>query len=304
MLKSWGQKKALKICAQIIPSGNTRQQSRAGIQSFLLSRWMRSHGGLMSKMILKRRSRLFWSLSKIRDNFGVSGWCKQRGDGFVNLEKSRTTMILTQEVLDRYRANQGYVYLIHAVGTDRYKIGRSINPPVRLETLKKQSPYPLQIIECFWSPDAIADERFFHQHTWLSSKRAFGEWFELSSKERSHKPSGSSEIELLREDIFGYCRPTIDIHVKACHQHLTGYSRLLKNYVDADGNDDLAYFLKTPFYRVTTIDRFLKILDFTFNYLPKQIDCCVTESDAMSRIVACCDSASYLLFGEECDTNV
>jgi len=56
-------------------------------------------------------------------------------------------MILTEDVLQRYRANQGYVYLIHAIGTDRYKIGRSVSPPVRLETLKKQSPYPLQMTD-------------------------------------------------------------------------------------------------------------------------------------------------------------
>ncbi|WP_292808879.1 GIY-YIG nuclease family protein [Nostoc sp. JL23] len=84
-------------------------------------------------------------------------------------------MILTEDVIMRYRANQGYVYLIHAIGTDRYKIGRSVNPVTRLETLKKQSPYPLQIVECFWTPDAIADERSLH--LFFKQFRAHGEWF-------------------------------------------------------------------------------------------------------------------------------
>jgi len=113
MIQSWGQKRALKTYAQFIPSGNTRQPSRADIRSFLLRAWMRSRGGLMGMRIQRKRSRKFWSLSKIRDNFNVSSWCEQRGDSLRLLHKSSTTMILTQEVLDRYRANQGYVYFAH-----------------------------------------------------------------------------------------------------------------------------------------------------------------------------------------------
>lgn len=86
-------------------------------------------------------------------------------------------MILTEEMLARYRANQGYVYLVHAVGTDRYKIGRSVNPVARLEQLKGQSPYPLQILECFWSPDAAADEKGLHER--FANNRVYGEWFEF-----------------------------------------------------------------------------------------------------------------------------
>ncbi|NEP55987.1 MAG: GIY-YIG nuclease family protein [Symploca sp. SIO2G7] len=71
---------------------------------------------------------------------------------------------------------EGWVYLIHAVGTNRYKIGRSVNPVARYETLKKQSPYPLQILGSFWTVDVITDEARLHQH-WEKS-RVYGEWFE------------------------------------------------------------------------------------------------------------------------------
>ncbi len=81
---------------------------------------------------------------------------------------------------------EGWVYLIHAVGTNRYKIGRTQNPVARYETLKKQSPYPLQIIDSMWTVDMVTDEAYLHQN--LSNTRVHGEWFELPpSKFREHK---------------------------------------------------------------------------------------------------------------------
>ncbi|MBD2255342.1 GIY-YIG nuclease family protein [Nostoc parmelioides] len=87
-------------------------------------------------------------------------------------------IILSEETLHRYRLNQGYVYLIHAEGTNRYKIGRSVNPIARFEQLKAQSPYPLRIIDSFWTPDSINDEKYFHEQ--YKEYRIFGEWFELT----------------------------------------------------------------------------------------------------------------------------
>ncbi len=109
-------------------------------------------------------------------------------------------MILTEDVLQRYRANQGYVYLIHAVGTDRYKIGRSVNPPVRLEQLKGQSPYPLQILDSFWSPDIFADEAGIHKD--FAKYRIYGEWFKLVDAEIQ----GPQPLEFL-ENTFTFDRP-------------------------------------------------------------------------------------------------
>lgn len=80
MLKLWSQATALKTYVQTIPGGNTRQLCRADIQNFLLRGWMRSRVGLIVRKIQGRRSHPFWNLSKIRNNFGVSGWWKQRGD--------------------------------------------------------------------------------------------------------------------------------------------------------------------------------------------------------------------------------
>lgn len=74
---------------------------------------------------------------------------------------------------------EGWVYLIYAEGTQRYKIGRSVNPVTRHQVLQKQSPYPLQIIECFYTLDTVTDEAKIHK---LLVERGIlkrlGEWFE------------------------------------------------------------------------------------------------------------------------------
>ena len=72
---------------------------------------------------------------------------------------------------------EGFVYLIHAEGTSRYKIGRSVNPISRMSDIQKQAPYPLKIVKSFWTLDAIADEAYLHKC--YAEYRVFGEWFEL-----------------------------------------------------------------------------------------------------------------------------
>ncbi|MDV2997644.1 MAG: hypothetical protein N4J56_007349 [Chroococcidiopsis sp. SAG 2025] len=71
----------------------------------------------------------------------------------------------------------GYVYLIWAIGTPRYKIGKSKNPSARLEQLNAQSCYPLRLLEtCFF------DNCFYHEkrlHKVAERWRVHCEWFEL-----------------------------------------------------------------------------------------------------------------------------
>ncbi len=72
----------------------------------------------------------------------------------------------------------GYVYLIFAEGTSRYKIGRSKTPINRTADIQKQSPYNLRLVTYFYTLDCIADEK--HLHDKLKDYRVFGEWFELT----------------------------------------------------------------------------------------------------------------------------
>jgi hypothetical protein len=81
-----------------------------------------------------------------------------------------------------YRNKPGFIYLIHAQGTDRYKIGlttRSVQ--ARLAELNSsQSPYPLEVIDWFETPNVTEDEKYFHDK--YSAYRVHGEWFQFDRK--------------------------------------------------------------------------------------------------------------------------
>ncbi len=83
---------------------------------------------------------------------------------------------LTQIPVGRER----YIYLIHAEGTNRYKIGRSVNPIVRAADIQKQAPYPLKIIKSAWTLDAPFDEAELHRL--YAGYRVFGEWFDFGTE--------------------------------------------------------------------------------------------------------------------------
>lgn len=91
------------------------------------------------------------------------------------------------------KGREGYIYLIHAEGTNRYKIGRSVNPIARASDIQKQAPYKLRIIKSTWTLDAVADEASLHRS--YSKYRVFGEWFDLE---------GLMEIEDKRFELSSY----------------------------------------------------------------------------------------------------
>lgn len=73
-------------------------------------------------------------------------------------------------------AAQEYVYVIHATGTNRIKLGFSTKPQERLAQLQTASPFPLQMLACW--PGSQERERRLHRH--LAQFRQVGEWFEVS----------------------------------------------------------------------------------------------------------------------------
>lgn len=72
-------------------------------------------------------------------------------------------------------SKSGWVYLIHAEGTNRYKIGRTIDISRRVAELTYQSPYPLEIISYFKSDYPSEDELALHEK--FADRRVHGEWF-------------------------------------------------------------------------------------------------------------------------------
>ncbi|NES01148.1 MAG: GIY-YIG nuclease family protein, partial [Symploca sp. SIO1B1] len=81
-----------------------------------------------------------------------------------------------------YRNKPGYIYLIHAQETDRYKIGlttRSVEARFT-ELNSSQSPFPLELIDWFETPNVTEDEKYFHEK--YSAHRVHGEWFQFDRR--------------------------------------------------------------------------------------------------------------------------
>ncbi|MFW9260477.1 GIY-YIG nuclease family protein [Nostoc sp. CALU 546] len=76
----------------------------------------------------------------------------------------------------------GYIYLIHSVGTYRYKIGLTVAPRTPEDRLKelnsRQSPYPLKLIHYVFVADVYKVEKEIHQA--CKSFNVYREWFEFT----------------------------------------------------------------------------------------------------------------------------
>lgn len=69
----------------------------------------------------------------------------------------------------------GYIYLVWAKGTDKYKIGSSAYPERRIKDLQTGSPIPLSLIAVKEVETPEKEERKLHK-LW-AKHRAHGEWF-------------------------------------------------------------------------------------------------------------------------------
>ena len=75
------------------------------------------------------------------------------------------------------KGQKGIVYIVHAEGTTRIKIGRSALPGPRLASLETASPYRLKVLRQIPAQDSAFLERLLHQR--YKRYRQKGEWFEL-----------------------------------------------------------------------------------------------------------------------------
>ena len=90
-----------------------------------------------------------------------------------------------QELLAEYRRrggfvpyDPGYVYLIHAEGSDFFKIGKSINPDKRLLQIAPKMPFGTRFVKIWRTNFMSMAETMLHEK--YKSQRANGEWFQLS----------------------------------------------------------------------------------------------------------------------------
>lgn len=85
-----------------------------------------------------------------------------------------------------------FVYLIHAIGTDYYKIGRtSKTPEKRMRGMQTGCPHELEVVDSLKTE--YAEEKEERLHARYSDKREQGEWFSLSDE----------EVTEIREDFRG-----------------------------------------------------------------------------------------------------
>lgn len=70
-----------------------------------------------------------------------------------------------------------HLYLIEAVGTSMFKIGRAVDPVQRLQNLQAGSPSPLRLV---WAAQAeVQAEGMLHRH--FCGRRKSGEWFQFEA---------------------------------------------------------------------------------------------------------------------------
>ena len=84
-----------------------------------------------------------------------------------------------------YKGNQmktGYIYFVHADGTNRYKIGLTVDLDRRMRELNgKQAPFENKLL---WSIE-VSDMRSAEKdlHDMFSNRRVNGEWFVFNESE-------------------------------------------------------------------------------------------------------------------------
>ena len=79
------------------------------------------------------------------------------------------------------RVDEGYVYLIRATGQNLYKIGKSINPEKRFQSIIGGLPMKAEVIHIAWFEDHSYAEQMFHDT--FSKTRQNGEWFVLEDED-------------------------------------------------------------------------------------------------------------------------
>ncbi|MDJ0579368.1 GIY-YIG nuclease family protein [Crocosphaera sp.] len=105
----------------------------------------------------------------------------------------------SQEMIAECQKSSGWIYLIQAEGTEKYKIGRSQNPHQRLQYLQTSSPILLKLVFTQWTINCFALEKALHEI--YKEKRLHGEWFHLSEHIRYFITTEIKTMLYFHEDV-------------------------------------------------------------------------------------------------------
>ena len=139
-------------------------------------------------------------LSALKDNHGeVRAACREvgicRGTHYewlkqdeeyrkVSMEHSLSGLAKKRTAIHKNQPANGYVYLVHCMGTNFYKIGISkIDYYARLASMQSGCPYELEFIDTIHSTQYRKLEKALHAK--FRNKRIRGEWFDLDRESLS-----------------------------------------------------------------------------------------------------------------------
>jgi hypothetical protein len=132
----------------------------------------------------------------------------------------------------------------------------SINPVIRHQTINNQSPYPLIMLDCFWTIDTVNDEKLYHEQN--NSRRVHGEWFEVDDNCLNELNLNRSQATFFsffpcHDSPYFYCvpSPTISLLFNTSLKYLNAFScgeihahvldLLLTTYRSATSREDFIY---------------------------------------------------------------
>ena len=119
------------------------------------------------------------SIKNCLNNKVTNSICNQQTAPKVEIEPINLSLIRNQiSSFCDVNIKPRMVYLIWAQGTSRFKIGIAYSIYERHQILQNQSPFPLEVLDYFWSINAPADENLYHKH--FDACRKYSEWFDFS----------------------------------------------------------------------------------------------------------------------------
>ncbi len=101
-----------------------------------------------------------------------------------------------------YKPKDGYLYIIHCTGFPYYKIGQTVMPAARVDTLQTGVPFELKLEYALEVRDMNETERKIQQR--YKDKCIRGEWFMLTDEELRNV---KSDMVLLKGHVHGVPLP-------------------------------------------------------------------------------------------------
>lgn len=151
---------------------------------------------------------------------------EEQTDGVVNLDFiTKHLPEVSKFIIREYKKcngeipyDFGYVYLLNAVGTNYYKIGKSVHPDKRMKQISPKMPYECEIVSV--RPSFFKTMAENEYHSLFAKNRVNGEWFELQEKDFLDIPS---EVILLNY-LFEFSTRLCNTFQGAFIQDICGYS--------------------------------------------------------------------------------